>query len=109
MFEIDIFGAGLVRKLKWGDHGPLVFPVATPLMMLKLKNKMKSSDVEFADEILKFNKSFEKLKSGLAITKNINSLFHNSFFIIEKQCWAIVQYSRRRIRRDYGYSHFSPG
>ena len=45
--------------------------------MLKMPNEMQSSDTKFAVEVLKFNKSFQQLKSDIAITKNVNS----SFFI----------------------------
>ena len=38
-------------------------------MMLQMLNEMKSSDTKFAEEVRKFNESFEQLKSDLAITK----------------------------------------
>ena len=38
-------------------------------MMLQILNEMKSSDTKFAEEVRKFNESFEQLKSDLAITK----------------------------------------
>ena len=43
------------------------------VMMLKMQNKMESSDTKFADEVRKLNESFQQLKFDLAITKNINS------------------------------------
>ena len=42
-------------------------------MMLKMQNKMESSDTKSADEVRKLNGSFQQHKSDLAITKNVNS------------------------------------
>ena len=64
-------------------------------MMLKMQNKMESSDTKFAEEIRKLNESFEQFKADLAITKNVNSQLHNGFVNMERQCWANAQYSRR--------------
>ena len=41
-------------------------------VMLKIQNKMESSVTKFAEEVRKLNESFQKLKSDLAITKNVN-------------------------------------
>ena len=64
-------------------------------MMLEMRNKMKSSDRKFAEEVRKLNESFQQLKSDPAITKNVNSQLHNRFVNMERQCWANAQYSRR--------------
>ena len=64
-------------------------------MMLKMQNKMESSNTKFSEEVRKLNESFEQLKSDLAITKNINSHLHNCFVNMERQCWVNAQYSRR--------------
>ena len=64
--------------------------------------------MKFVEEVRKLSESFEQLKSDLAITKNVNSQLHNCFVNIEKQCW-VVQYSRRGMCRDCGYTHVSPG
>ena len=42
-------------------------------MVLKMQNKMESSDAEFAEDVCKLNESFQQLKSDLAITKTVNS------------------------------------
>ena len=57
-------------------------------MMLKMQNKMESSDTKFAEELCKLNESFQQLKSDLAITKNVNSQLHIRFVNMERQCWA---------------------
>ena len=43
----------------------------------------------------KLNESFQRLKSDLAITKNVNSELQNRFVNMERQCWANAQYSWR--------------
>ena len=64
-------------------------------MMLKMENKMESSDTKFAEEVRKLNGSFQQLKSDLAITKNVNTQLHNRFFNMKRQCWANAQYFPR--------------
>ena len=64
-------------------------------MMLGMQNKMKSSDTKFAEEVRKLNESFQRLKSDLAITKNVNSQLRNRFVDMERQCWPNAQYSWR--------------
>ena len=56
-------------------------------MMLKIQNKIETSDTKFAEEVRKLNKSFPQLKFDLAITKNVNSQLQNRFFNTERQCW----------------------
>ena len=56
-------------------------------MMLKIQNKIETSDTKFAEEVRKLNESFPQLKSDLAITKNVNSQLQNRFFNMERQCW----------------------
>ena len=53
--------------------------------MLKIQNKMKSSDTRFAKEVRKRNENFQQLKSDLTITKNVNSKLQNSFVNTERQ------------------------
>ena len=55
-------------------------------MMLKMQNKIKSSDMKFAEEVRKLNESFQQLKPDIAITKNVNSQLHNHFVNMERQC-----------------------
>ena len=57
-------------------------------MMVKIQNKMESSDTKFAEEVRELNESFQQLKSDLYITKNLNSQLHNRFVNMERQCWA---------------------
>ena len=56
-------------------------------MMLKIQNKIETSDTKFAEEVRKLNESFPQLKFDLAITKNVNSQLQNRFFNMERQCW----------------------
>ena len=65
-------------------------------MMHKMQNKIESSDTKFPEDVRKLNKSFQELKFDLAITKSVNSQLHNRFVIMERQCWASAQYSRRK-------------
>ena len=65
-------------------------------MMLKMQNKMESSDTKFAEEVHKLNVSFQQFKSDLAITKNVNSQLHNHCVYMERQCWASIHYSWRQ-------------
>ena len=64
-------------------------------MMLKMQNKMESSDTKFAEKVRKLNESFKQLKSDLAMNKNVNSQLRNLFVNMERQCWTNTQYSRR--------------
>ena len=64
-------------------------------VMLKIQNKMESSVTKFAEEVRKLNESFQKLKSDLAITKNVNNQLHNHFVNMDRQFCINAQYSRR--------------
>ena len=64
-------------------------------MMLKMQNKMESSDTKFAEEVRKLNESFQQLKSDLAITKNVNNQLHICFVNMEWQCVEIEKNVRR--------------
>ena len=55
------------------------------VMMLRMQNKVGSSDTKFADEVRKLNESFQQLKFDLALTKNINSQHLNHFINMERQ------------------------
>ena len=63
--------------------------------MVKMQNKMESSDTKLAEEARKHDESFQQLKPDLAMTKNIDSKLHNCSINIEKECWENAQYSRR--------------
>ena len=66
-------------------------------MMLKMQNKMEPSYTKFAEEVGKLNENFQKLKSDLAITKNVNSELHNRLVNMES-----AQYSRRECMKIVG-------
>ena len=55
-------------------------------MMLKMQNKMESSDTKFAEEVRKLNESIQQLESALAISKNVNSQLHKRF---EIKSWGL--------------------
>ena len=57
--------------------------------MLKIQNKMESSDMKLPDEVHKLNESFEQLKSDLARTKQnrqYNDLDNTKIFINQSLC-----------------------
>ena len=64
-------------------------------MVLKMQNKMESSDAKFPEEVRKLNESFQQLKSDLAITETINRQLHNRIVNMERKYRANFQYSRR--------------
>ena len=52
--------------------------------MLKMQNKMESSDTKFAEEMRKLNESFQQPKSDIAITINVNSQLRSCFVNIDR-------------------------
>ena len=52
--------------------------------MLKMQNKMESSDTKFAEEMRKLNESFQHSKSDIAITINVNSQLRSCFVNIDR-------------------------
>ena len=52
--------------------------------MLKMQNKMESSDTKFAEEMCKLNESFQQPKSDIAITINVNSQLRSCFVNIDR-------------------------
>ena len=54
-----------------------------------------NSNNELLDEIRKFNNNFSKLRSELAVTKEVNTELTKQIATLERQCWANAQYSRR--------------
>ena len=63
--------------------------------ILKMQNKMESSDTKLAEEVRKHDDSFQQLKPDLAMTKNVDTKLHKCFVNMEKKCWENAQYSRR--------------
>ena len=76
------------------------------IMMLKMQNKMESSDTKFAEEVRKLTESFQQLKPDLAITKIVNSQLHNRFVNMEKEFWAKCSVFLEKICGYCGYTHF---
>ena len=54
-----------------------------------------NSNNELLEEIRKCNDNFSKLKSELAVTKQVNTELTKRIVTLESQCWANVQYSRK--------------
>ena len=52
--------------------------------MLKMQNKMESSDTKFAEEMRKLNESFQQSISDIAITINVNSQLRSCFVNIDR-------------------------
>ena len=52
--------------------------------MLKMQNKMESSDTKFAEEMRKLNESFQQPISDIAITINVNSQLCSCFVNIDR-------------------------
>ena len=52
--------------------------------MLKMQNKMGSSDTKFAEEMRKLNESFQQPKSDIVITINVNSQLRCCFVNIDR-------------------------
>ena len=76
--------------------------------MLKMQNKMESSDTKLTEEVRKHDESFQQLKPDLAMTKNVDSKLHNCFVNMEKECWENSQYSRREYVEIVGISTSVP-
>ena len=74
-------------------------------MMLKMQNKVESSDTKFAEEVRKLNESFQQLKPDLAITKIVNSQLHNCFINMEKEFWVKCSVFLENICGYCGYTH----
>ena len=68
------------------------------LIVINLQNTIvekNNSHNELLDEIRKFNNNFSKLRSELAVTKQVNTELTKRIATLERQCWANAQYSRR--------------
>ena len=52
--------------------------------MLKMQNKMESSDTKFAEEMRNLNESFQQPISDIAITINVNSQLRSCFVNIDR-------------------------
>ena len=68
------------------------------LIVINLQNTIvekNNSHNELLDEIRKFNNNFSKLRSELAVTKQVNTELTKRIATLERQYWANAQYSRR--------------
>ena len=74
--------------------------------MLKMPNEMQSSDTKFAEEVLKFNKSFQQLKFDIAITKNVNSSFFYIFDLFFRQNLFVCKYHAPSCQEFFLNSHW---
>ena len=46
-------------------------------------------------ELRKMREGFDRMKSGMSVTKKVNTLSSERLQTTEKQCWENSQYSRR--------------
>ena len=46
-------------------------------------------------ELRKMREGFDRMKSGMSVTKKVNTLSSERLQTTEKQCWENAQYSRR--------------
>ena len=70
MFETEIFGPCLIRKLKWGGrHAPLVPPVATPLFLLRYRTLLQKLEIQS-----KWNLTKKSLKVFYKVIVDINGI-----------------------------------
>ena len=61
------------------------------LIVLNLQSTIadnNNSNNELLEEIRKFNDSFSKLQSELAVTKQVNAELTKQIVTLERQCWA---------------------
>ena len=61
-----------------------------------------NSNNEILEEMRKFKDNFSKLQSELAVTKCVNTELTMRIVIMERQCWANAQYSRKECLKVAG-------
>ena len=71
-------------------HKQDLIPIA-----LSSQSKLEDKDNTVLKGVRKLNESILKLHAELAVTKNANNLLLTKLTILERQCWANAQYSRR--------------
>ena len=59
------------------------------------QRKIDQDNIGWLDEFRKLNNNFSKLEGDVKIAKNINNLLLQRVVDLERQCWAIAEYSRR--------------
>ena len=62
---------------------------------LSPQSKLEDKDNTVLKGVRKLNESILKVHAELAVTKNANNLLLTRLTILERQCWANAQYSRR--------------
>ena len=66
-----------------------------PIVLL-LQNKITEDNNVMLQEMRKFNENFAKLQAEVVVSKRVNSELCKRIVTMERQCWANVQYSRRK-------------
>ena len=69
-----------------------------------LQNRMSKVNKEVVEEMQKFNENFSKLQSELSIAKRVNAELTKRIVILERQCWANAEYSRKECAEVVGIS-----
>ena len=64
-------------------------------MVLDYKERFVSALSAINDELKELKTDFRKFESDLAISRNINDKLSKQLILVERNCWAHEQYSRR--------------
>ena len=64
-------------------------------MVLSLQSKETEKNDLILDEIHQLNDKFSQIESESVVIKQANSLLSKRLVVMERQCWANVQYSSR--------------
>ena len=64
-------------------------------VVLSLQSKLDEANNHVVEEVRKLSDAFLKLQSELAVSQQVNSLLSNRLILVERQCRANAQYSRR--------------
>ena len=62
-------------------------------IVLSLQSKLENKDNTVLEEVRKLNESVSKLHAELTVTESANKL--HRLTVLERECWANAQYSRR--------------
>ena len=71
-------------------------------MVLDCKDIFDTTLMNIHKELTEIRNKFTKLKSGLAISENINTKLSSQMTKVERNCWANEQYSRRECQEISG-------
>ena len=61
------------------------------------QRKIDHDNIGWLDEFRKLNNNFSKLEGDVKIAKNINNLLLQRVVDLERQCWAIAEYSKNLV------------